>query len=268
MMARILVTGGTTGIGQAVLRQLVNAGHEVISTSRNPQSQEVSVDWFTLDLRSPESVQAFCNSSCWDKPIDAVFNNAGFGLIAPIESASTEAIRQQFEANYFGTIAITQKAMEHFRQQNRGVLMVNTSIGGRMAFPYFGYYNATKHALEASYESLWHECRDSNIQIKIIEPGFTQTNFATHGMQISGETSPYHSKGLSWLAKSMQEGTTATPPTDVAKVIVCALFDEKSKLRYHAGKHSRSLLLMRKLLPDSWFQALIGKAILRGQEPN
>ena len=188
--------------------------------------------------------------------------------MAPIESASIEAVREQFEANYFGTMAITQKAMEHFRQNDRGVLVVNTSIGGRMAFPYFGYYNATKHALEASYEALWYECRDSDIQIKIIEPGFTQTNFATHGMQMSGETSPYHARGLSWLAKSMQEGTKATPPTDVAKVIVCALFDEKSKLRYHAGKHSRSLLLMRKLLPDSWFQALIGKAILRGQEPN
>ncbi|NCX48781.1 MAG: SDR family NAD(P)-dependent oxidoreductase, partial [Gammaproteobacteria bacterium] len=185
-MARVLVTGGTTGIGQAVLRQLVDAGHEVISTSRNPQPEDASVEWFTLDLSHPVSVEAFCKSSCWDKPIDAVFNNAGFGLIAPIESASTEAIRQQFEANYFGTMAITQKAMEHFRQHKQGVLMVNTSIGGRMAFPYFGYYNATKHALEASYESLWYECRESNIRIKIIEPGFTQTNFATHGMQMSG----------------------------------------------------------------------------------
>ena len=69
------------------------------------------------------------------QPIDAIFNNAGFGLIAPIESASDEAIRQQFEANYFGTMAITRRAMEHFRQRGRGRLMVNTSIGGRMAFP-------------------------------------------------------------------------------------------------------------------------------------
>lgn len=267
-MARVLVTGGRTGIGQAVLTQLIDDGHVAISTSRHPQPDQASVEWSTLDLSKPDSVQAFCNSSFWDKPIDAIFNNAGYGLIAPIESASIEAVRKQFEANYFGTMAITQKAMEHFRQNDRGVLVVNTSIGGRMAFPYFGYYNATKHALEASYEALWYECRDSDIQIKIIEPGFTQTNFATHGMQMSGETSPYHARGLSWLAKSMQEGTKATPPTDVAKVIVCALFDEKSKLRYHAGKHSRSLLLMRKLLPDSWFQALIGKAILRGQEPS
>ena len=80
--------------------------------------------------------------------------------------------------------------MAHFREQGQGILMINTSIGGRMAFPYFGYYNATKHALEASYEALWYECLGSNIKIKIIEPGFTQTRFATHGMQMSGETSP------------------------------------------------------------------------------
>ena len=215
--------------------------------------------------QQPKSVRAFCQSPVWDKPIDAVFNNAGFGLIAPIESASTKRSRQ-FEANYFGTMAITQKAMEHLRHQDRGVLVVNTSIGGRMAFPYFGYYNATKHALEASYEALWYECRDSDIQIKIIEPGFTQTNFATHGMQMSGETSPYHVSGLSWLAQSMREGTTATPPTVIASVVVNALFDKKNTLRYHAGKHSGGLLLLRRLLPDSWFQTLIRRAVLRGQE--
>ena len=265
-MARVLVTGGSAGIGQAVAEQLIKQGHEVICTSRSVQSGQSAVEWFTLDLSEPESVNAFCQSPVWDEPIDAIFNNAGFGLIAPIESASDEAIRQQFEANYFGTMAITRRAMEHFRQRGRGRLMVNTSIGGRMAFPYFGYYNATKHALEASYEALWYECRGSDIQIKIIEPGFTQTNFATHGMQMSGETSPYHVNGLSWLAQSMRDGTTATPPTEIAPVIVNALFDNKHTLRYHAGKHSGSLLLLRKLLPDSWFQALICRAVLRGQK--
>ncbi len=265
-MARILVTGGTAGIGHAVIRQLLDLGHEVISTSRHPQPKENSIEWFTLDLSEAESVQTFCDSAAWDKPIDAVFNNAGFGLIAPIESASTEAIRQQFEANYFGTMAITQKAMKHFRQHSQGVLMVNTSIGGRMAFPYFGYYNASKHALEASYEALWYECLDSAIRIKIIEPGFTQTQFATHGMQMSGETSLHHEKVLAWLAKSMKEGTSATPPEDVAKIIVSALFDGKDQLRYNAGKHSGSLLFLRKILPDSWFSKLIAKAVLRGQK--
>jgi short-subunit dehydrogenase len=144
--------------------------------------------------------------------------------------------------------------------------MVNTSIGGRIAFPYFGYYNATKHALEASYEALWYECFDSAIQIKIIEPGFTQTQFATHGMQTSGEQSPYHQDGLLWLATSLKEGQTATPPSEVAKVVVNALFDERRQLRYHAGKHSGLLLLLRKILPDSWFQSLVGKAVLRGKK--
>ena len=167
-MARILVTGGTAGIGQAVVAQLIAEGHSVIATSRHQQTASAQIEWHQLDLSSQASVHQFCQSTLWDTPIDGVFNNAGFGLIAPIESASEEAIRKQFEANYFATMTITQRAMAHFRTHRQGVLMVNTSIGGRMACPYFGYYNSTKHALEASYEALWYECIDSAIQVQIV----------------------------------------------------------------------------------------------------
>jgi len=92
-----------------------------------------------------------------------------------------------------------------------------------MAFPYFGYYNATKHALEASYEALWYECLDSAIQIKIIEPGFTQDTICNAwDANVWGGKAPYHQDGLSWLATSMKEGQTATPPREVAKVVVNA----------------------------------------------
>ena len=265
-MARILVTGGSTGIGRATVDRLAQAGHQVIATSRSKQKEITNVEWYQLDLGIKTSVEAFCESPMWDQKVDAVFNNAGFGLIAPIESALEKAIRAQFEANYFASMKITQKAMAHFRAQGRGILMVNTSIGGRMAFPYFGYYNATKHALEASYEALWYECLGSNIKIKIIEPGFTQTQFATHGMKMSGETSPHHVEALPRLARSMREGKTATPPDEIAKTIIEALFDPRDRLRYNAGKFSGILLFLRGVLPDSWFQQLIAKAVLGGKK--
>jgi short-subunit dehydrogenase len=265
-MARILVTGGSSGIGRATVDRLAQAGHLVIATSRSKQEGITNVEWHPLDLDTKKSVEAFCVSPLWDHTVDVVFNNAGFGLTAPIESASETAIRTQFEANYFATMKITQRAMAHFREQGQGILMINTSIGGRMAFPYFGYYNATKHALEASYEALWYECLGSNIKIKIIEPGFTQTLFATHGMQMSGETSPHHAQALSRLAQSMRAGTTATPPDEVAKTIVEALFDPRNRLRYNAGKYSSILLLLRKVLPDRWFQRLVAKAVLGGKK--
>jgi short-subunit dehydrogenase len=265
-MSRILVTGGSAGIGQAVIEQLCEQGHHIIATSRNERADTATIQWCQLDLSSEQSVRSFCNSDIWGQPIDIVFNNAGYGLIAPIESASTESVREQFEANYFGTMTITQCAMAHFRQQGHGTLLVNTSVGGRMAFPYFGYYNATKHALEASYEALWYECLESAIRIKVIEPGFTQTQFATHGMQMSGEKSPHHEKGLAWLATSMKDGNTATPPKDVARIIVNSMFDGTNQLRYNAGKHSGTLLFLRKILPDSWFHRLIAAAVLRGQK--
>ena len=267
-MGRILVTGGSSGIGQAVVNALVKQCHQVVTTSRQTRAslQSDLIQWHQLDLGSSENVSQFCESAIWSEPFDAVFNNAGFGLIAPIESAEDEAIRRQFEANYFGTMALTRRAMVHFRDHDGGTLMVNTSIGGRMAFPYFGYYNATKHALEASYEALWYECLNSSIRIKLIEPGFTQTQFATSGMCKSGHESPYHREGLEWLSLSMKNGTTASPPAVVAEIVVHALFDHTGRLRYHAGKHSGTLLMLRKILPDRLFKNLIAKALLRGQK--
>ena len=265
MSARILVTGGSQGIGQALVNRLLQHGHQVVATTRHPEKQlpQTRLTWAALDLESRQSIDSFCGHRLWDTPFDAVVNNAGFGLIAPIESADDADIRAQFEANFFATMHLTQHAMAHFRKHTKGgTLMVNTSIGGRMAFPYFGYYNASKHALEAAYESLWYESANSNIHVKIIEPGFTQTQFATQGMRHSGAAHPNHREALNRLATAMKTGQTASNPDVVAAKMEQALFDGSRRLRYAAGKHAGTLLFLRKVLPDAWFQALIKKAVL------
>lgn len=268
MIRRILVTGGSSGIGQALVTRLLDAGHQVVATTRQPNKQRFQerLTWVSLDLESPESVAAFLESDLWQSPLDAVVNNAGFGLIAPIESADMTAVRAQFEANFFATMQITQRAMAHFRDHGHGTLMVNTSIGGRMAFPYFGYYNATKHALEAAYEALWYECASSPIRIKIIEPGFTQTQFATHGMRRSGENHPAHLAALARLASQMETGQTAADPDVVAEEMERALFEPGTGLRHHAGKHAGTLLSLRRLLPERWFLTLVRRAVLGRQK--
>lgn len=266
--APIVVTGGSSGIGAALVDALHASGYSVIATTRHPEQQAPrdGIQWLALDLNSAESVDGFLKHPFWDNPVSAVVNNAGYGLIAPIESADPDSIREQFEANLFSTIQITQRAMRQFRAQGTGTLMVVTSIGGRMAFPYFGYYNATKHALEAIYEALWYETLGSRIRIRIIEPGFTQTQFATHGMKASGMEDPVHAKGLAWLSEAMRTGTSASPPAEVARVMMSALGSSSDQLRFAAGKHAGTLLAARKLLPDRWFSGVIAKAVLRGQK--
>ncbi len=265
---RVLVTGGSSGIGAALVDALLASGETVIATTRKPEQQveRTNLQWLALDLNDPDSVTALLDHPIWETPLDAVVNNAGYGLIAPIESAAMDAVRDQFEANFFATIAMTQHAMAHFRTYQQGTLMVVTSIGGRMAFPYFGYYNATKHALEAVYEALWYECIGSGIRVRIIEPGFTQTQFATHGMQTSGTDDPIHTQGLQWLSNAMKSGTTATPPAVIGQVMKSALECTSDQLRFAAGKHAGTLLTARKILPDRWFSSLIAKAVMRGQK--
>ena len=159
-------------------------------------------------------------------------------------------------------MAITRRAMEHFRQRGRGRLMVH-AIGGRMAFPYFGYYNATKHALEASYEALWYECRGSDIQIKIVSRIHPNQLRDSWDANVRRGALPCQRPLMACSVNARRHNGNATNRD--RPVIINALFDTKHALRYHAGKHSGSLLLLRKLLPDSWFQALISRAVLRGQ---
>jgi short-subunit dehydrogenase len=107
-----------------------------------------------------------------------------------------------------------------------------TSIGGRIAFPFFGYYNATKHALEATYESLWHELGDVYPRIKIVEPGFIQTDFATRSMVSGSLYVDYSDVRMKKLAHRMETGYTGTDPYVLGKLIYTAGTDDSRQLRY------------------------------------
>lgn len=190
---------------------------------------------------------------------DALINNAGYGLISPIESVVPEAAQRQFQANYFGTLALTQRFLPAFRERNSGTLVAVSSIGGRMAFPFFGHYNASKHALEAAFEALHHELRHTDIEVKIIEPGFTQTQFATHNMQKDYVDTEFYAQGLSELAKRLETGTTGTDPVVLGRLIFAACTGKRG-LRHVAGALGKPILWARRWLPERLFLHLIGKA--------
>lgn len=254
----VLITGGSAGIGKAACEAFANAGWKVITTSRKGTG-EGDFHWIALDLNDPDSI-ARCADQVLDIGIpDVVVHNAGYGLIAPVETAEMQAMRDQFQANYFGTLDLAQRLLPAMRERGTGVQAAVTSIGGRMAFPFFGHYNATKHALEAAFESLHHELRHSDIQVKIIEPGFTQTQFATHRMEKRFRDEAFYSKGLDTLAKRLETGNTGTDPKVLGQLIYKACTTDGG-LRHHAGALAGPLLWARRWLPARLFLHLIGKA--------
>ncbi len=259
----VLITGGSSGIGEGAVLKFADSGYQVITTSRKPakvtQFDDLkNIEVWALDLADEKSIRDLAQKI--EKQfgrLDVLVNNAGFGIIGAVETCSMEDIRSQFEANFFGTVHLTQELLPLFRKQNSGTIMTVTSIGGKMVFPYFGIYNATKHALEAVQESLWLELFSTNIRIKTFEPGFTQTKFATSGMRRGSKEIDFYQKTIEALEKTLEEGNSGTPPAKIGEAIYKAVHDGKNDLRYHAGRLATPLLLLRKFLPGKWFRKLV-----------
>ncbi len=219
------------------------------------------VRWYSLDIGSDSSRKSFYESVTRDFPlIDALINNAGYGLVSAFEGGSDEDIRTQFETNYFGTVFLTQLFLPRFIAQKSGKVVVVTSIGGKMSFPFYGFYNGTKHALEGTFESLWFELQGTGVAVKIIEPGFTRTDFVSRSQQVGSIEISRLKKPFDRLMKSLATSKGGSQPEEIAGVIYSALVSKNTRLRYWGGYLS-NLLLLHKILPDGVFRWIVAGSL-------
>lgn len=180
------ITGISSGLGKALAQTVIENGDFVIGTFRNQSQTDVFNNQFkdeafalTLDLTKPTEIEKAVKLVTEKfKKIDVLVNNAGFGFAGAIEETSTTETREIFEANFFGTLHLTQSFLPMFRQQKSGHIIQISSHGGFKAFPGFGIYNASKFALEGFSEALATEVAPLGIKLTIIEPGPFRTNFA------------------------------------------------------------------------------------------
>jgi len=179
------ITGISSGLGKALAQTVIEQGDFVIGTFRsqkqaNTFNEEYKDKAFglTLDVTKPEEIKkAFETIKDKFGKIDVLVNNAGFGLAGAIEETSNEETREIFEANFFGTLQVTQMALPIFRQQKSGHIIQISSHGGFKAFQGFGIYNASKFAVEGFSEALAIEVAPFGIKLTIVEPGPFRTNF-------------------------------------------------------------------------------------------
>ena len=247
-----LVTGASSGIGEATAERLVMAGYKVYGTSRHAaKASQRSFELLPLDVTSDESVEAAVMEVLrLEGRIDVLVNNAGFG-IAPgaAEESSIEQARSIFETNFFGIVRMTRAVVPHMRRQRAGRIINIGSVLGFLPMPYAALYAATKHAVEGYSESLDHELRTRGIRVSVIEPAYTKTQFDANYLEPDSKLEEYREIRAS-LRKTLTEVMAAADdPSVVADVVLEAASAARPKLRYAAGVRAGRLRLLRRFAP-------------------
>lgn len=265
----VLITGASSGIGKATAKLFQSKNWKVAATMRSPENsldlQSIAdIECFRLDVTDTESIrQAVTAAIERFGRIDAVVNNAGYAVVGPFESVAVEDIKRQMDTNVFGLMNVCREILPKFREQNDGIIVNVASMGGRITFPLYSVYHASKWAVEGFSESLQYEVRGFGIKIKIIEPGPIKTDFYDRSMTIAEV--PGLSVYSNFVARAMpnmqKAGAMAPDGVIVAQTIYRAVTDQTWKMRYSVN--SSAILTLRRFLPDRLFLPLISKVILR-----
>jgi NAD(P)-dependent dehydrogenase (short-subunit alcohol dehydrogenase family) len=248
-MKTILITGASAGLGKATAKLFQAKGWDVIATMRSPEKETElnklnNVTLLALDITNNEQVQQTVDDALKLGDIDVVFNNAGYGLIGPVESHTEEQIRAQFDTNFFGTLSVIRAFIPYFRERKKGLFINTTSLCGLVSNPQSAIYNASKWALQGLAESLSYDLAQFHIGIKNVAPGGIKTEF-TKAMQ-STEDKAYDAT-MAKMMEGFQDGTLMefTEAEQIAEVVYQAATDEKDQLTYPAGNDAVRLYAKR-----------------------
>lgn len=247
-----IVTGASSGIGEATAELLANSGYKVYGTSRKgAQPAQRSYKMIALDVNSEESIEAALKEVVKiEGRIDLVVNNAGFG-VSPggAEESSIEQTKMMFDTNFFGIVRMTRAVVPYMRKQGEGRIINIGSVLGLIPAPYMATYAATKHAVEGFSESLDHELRTRGIRVSVVEPGYTNTQFEANAPEVDAKLDEYNiaRKALSKITKAAI--AAGDDPKIVANVVLKAANSKNPKLRYTAGKLACRLSFLRRFAP-------------------
>ncbi len=260
----VLVTGASSGIGRATALELLRAGHTVYGGARRVQSLEaVSASGghaLPVDVTNDADLERVVQRVLHQQGrIDALVNNAGFGLYGAAEDVPLDQARYQLEVNLFGPARLIQLVLPHMRERGSGTIVNVSSMGGEIAFPLGAWYHASKHALEAYSDALRQEVKRFGIEVVLIQPGLIRTEFGGVTSQAVREISGHgaYRELAEALAKSTDtlysETGKASDPSVVAGTIRKAVEAARPRPRYPVGYMARPLLALNRFLPARLF---------------
>jgi NADP-dependent 3-hydroxy acid dehydrogenase YdfG len=269
----VLITGCSSGIGEATALHLAKKGWRVYATARKAESlsklSKAGCKTLSLDVTNEKSMaDAVAAVTAAEGAVGVLINNAGFSQSGALETLTPKQLRDQFETNVFGAMRMAQLVLPGMRAQGWGKIVNLSSMGGKLTFPGGGAYHATKYAIEALSDALRFEVKGFGVDVIIIEPGLIRSGFAEAAQQkltgvpaegpyaafnaaVAKATKDVYEKGpLAWLGGN---------PTHVARVIGAALAASRPRARYTVTASASLLLFMRRWMSDrSWDNFLKG----------
>jgi NAD(P)-dependent dehydrogenase (short-subunit alcohol dehydrogenase family) len=268
----VLITGTSSGIGRATARHFAQNGWNVAATMRSPEKETElgtlpNTRLYRLDVTDIPSIEAAIAAAVRDfGTIHAVVNNAGYGAAGIFEKSTPEQMQQQFATNVFGVMNVTRAVLPVFRQARKGTIINITSMGGRVAFPLYSAYHATKWSLEGFGESLMYELKPLGIRVKHIEPGNIRTEFTGRSMERFEKPGmeDYRAYEEVLLTNIVREAKKGSDPAVVARKVLQAANDPTWRLRYPVAYPAPLLLAMKRLIPLSWFSGMIRTLVAKG----
>jgi NAD(P)-dependent dehydrogenase (short-subunit alcohol dehydrogenase family) len=259
----ILITGASSGIGAAIATRLTKAGHTVFGTSRKSGATPPAdgVRMLAMDVRNEESVShAVAQLIKAAGHIDVLVNNAGFGIAAAIEDTRPEDMRRQFDTNVLGPLRVCQAVLPAMRNQGSGRIIQISSLAARIGIPFQGAYSASKAALEGMTEALSMEAKPFGIDVVMIEPGDTKSNFtAAREWTATARSNGAYAARAKHAIAVMEKSEQAGPPADkVARLVEQAIEAKHPKLRYISATTTERLALgLQRLLPGRTFESVV-----------
>ena len=275
----VLVTGASSGIGLEIAVFLARNGYGVYATMRNlerraeldaaAERHNVKLDVLRLDITDDASIREAVGTIA-SRPggLYGLVNNAGSILRGYFEDISEREMRDVFDSNVFGAMAVTRAVLPMMREAHRGRIIMLSSSAGRMGSPSSSAYCSSKFALEGFAECLMQEMALFDVQVSLVEPGFVRTELFGKNRHIARGAAAADSPYRSWFQKLEQltdreaESAVLSPP-DVAKVVLQILGAKRPRIRYVVGKRARFLLNLRRYLPGEIFDRLWTREMTR-----
>ncbi|MBD3581184.1 SDR family oxidoreductase [Flavobacterium selenitireducens] len=262
-MKTILITGASSGLGKAIGEYLFHKGYNVFGTSRHPEKVLNSpFPLLALDLNQPETI-----GRCVGKVIeiagriDVLVNNAGVGIMGPLEEIPGDEIRKHFETNLFGPVEVMKAVIPHMRRQGAGHIVNITSIAGYTGLPFRAAYSASKGALELLSEAIRMEVRPFGIKVCNLAPGEFATDIASRRYYTElSPASAYAEVYGRTLELINQQVSGGDDPVMVAYEIEKIINTPDPKIHYKVGPFlSKFSIVLKRILPDKTYEKMLMK---------